>query len=935
LPSNPGGGVLNYTIIPKNDIPKAGVIDAGMRGIKRLVDRYIFSDSLPLEARTTNMVCAVGIAGVIFAIITRLIMRSSPMLILVLAGIVVSVSALLVFCNVYNKYKLGAWLVLFSLCDIMLPAALFAMGGVKSGSAAYFTMSIVLIFFLSKGGTRAVMLITHIAWVIVCYAASSAPPFNAFVVELGGTAQYIDHIQSFLVAGFFISAIVLFQNRIFLNEKAKMDTTLHVMHAMAVALLNLDLARPEDALRRGMGIIASGVGADRITVWVNKEIDGRLYFVHRLSGAAVSTDEGGVSDIVIEVADAVTAFAYEDYLPDWPEKLSAGKSLNLSQGEYSSHEQAMLSMFGVESTFIVPVIYHGDFWGTVTFDNCHDTRKYTPDEERIMIPGALLLSNAIIRNQMILDLTRAQNEAEAASRAKSEFLSNMSHEIRTPINAITGMTAIGRTAVNVERKDYAFEKINNASAHLLGVINDILDMSKIEANKLELSCGDFVFERVLKKVVDVNNFRVDEKRQRLIVRIDPAIPRVLTGDDQRLTQVITNLVSNAVKFTPEGGDISIDALAAGEENGIYTIQISVTDSGIGISPGQQARLFTSFQQAEAGTSRKFGGTGLGLAISKRIVEMMGGRIWVESEAGRGSTFAFTIRAKRGAEEVQSLLPPGMNPKDLKILVVDDDPDVLDYFMQIMEGLSIACDAAPGGEEAWEAIKRKGGVYDICFVDWKMPETDGVELTRRIKRGARGKSVVVMISSEDLSVIEDEGLRAGVDIFLPKPLFPSAVVDCINQCLGVNVNAAANASAGAEESGEADDFTGRRMLLAEDVEINREIVLALLEPTNLRIDCAENGAEAVKLFSGNPEGYDIIFMDLQMPKMDGYEASRRIRALGTPKAAAVPIVAMTANVFREDVEKCFAAGMNAHLGKPLDAGEMLAVLRNYLAPVRAG
>jgi hypothetical protein len=255
--------------------------------------------------------------------------------------------------------------MLFSLCDVLLPAALFAMGGVKSGMAAYFAMSVVLIFFLSKGRTRVIILTTHIAWVILCYAASSAPPFDALVAELHGTAQYIDHIQSFVVSGFFISAIVLFQNRIFLNEKAKKDTTLSAMHTMAVALLNLDLTRPEDALRRGMGIIASSVGADRITLWVNKEIDGRLCFVHRLSGAAVSTDEGGVSGIVIEAADAITAFPYEDYLPDWVEKLSGGKPLSLSSGEYPSREQAMFSMFGAQSVFIVPIIYHGDFWGTV------------------------------------------------------------------------------------------------------------------------------------------------------------------------------------------------------------------------------------------------------------------------------------------------------------------------------------------------------------------------------------------------------------------------------------------------------------------------------------------------------------------------------------------------------------------------------------------
>jgi CheY-like chemotaxis protein len=277
----------------------------------------------------------------------------------------------------------------------------------------------------------------------------------------------------------------------------------------------------------------------------------------------------------------------------------------------------------------------------------------------------------------------------------------------------------------------------------------------------------------------------------------------------------------------------------------------------------------------------------------------------------------------------------MNPKDLKILVVDDDPDVLAYFMQIMEGIGIACDAVSGGREACAAIEHSDDVYDICFVDWKMPDIDGMELTRRIKANARGKSVVVMISSADLNVIEEEGTRAGVDKFLPKPLFPSTVVDCINQCIGVNVNAAKAAAEAEESGGKADDFTGRCLLLAEDVEINREIVLTLLEPTNLRIECAENGAEAVKLFSADPERYDLILMDVQMPEMDGYEASRRIRALDTPKAAATPIVAMTANVFREDVEQCLAAGMNAHLGKPINIDDVLAMLRKYLPFVRRG
>jgi CheY-like chemotaxis protein len=425
--------------------------------------------------------------------------------------------------------------------------------------------------------------------------------------------------------------------------------------------------------------------------------------------------------------------------------------------------------------------------------------------------------------------------------------------------------------------------------------------------------------------VDINNFRIDEKRQNLKVQIDQAIPRTIIGDDQRLTQVITNLVSNAVKFTPEGGDIRIDARLVGEENGLCTLQISVTDTGIGISGEQQAHLFNSFQQAESGTSRKFGGTGLGLAISKRIVEMMGGRIWIESEIGRGSVFSFTIRAKRGVLAQQSLLLPGVSWENLRLLVVDDDPDILEFFTQLARNIGVACDTALSGEEACAAIERNGDVYDICFVDWKMPGINGMELTRRIKAGKGGKSVVIMISSADWTALEDEGKRSGVDKFLSKPLFPSSIIDCINECLDVSESIAEAELPTAAEN----NFEGHCVLLAEDAEINREIVLTLLEPTKLHIECAENGAEAVRLFTENPERYDVIFMDVQMPEMDGYEATRCIRALDVPNAGTVPIIAMTANVFREDIEKCLQAGMNGHIGKPLDIDEVLTVFKKVL------
>ncbi|MDR2357011.1 MAG: response regulator [Oscillospiraceae bacterium] len=519
----------------------------------------------------------------------------------------------------------------------------------------------------------------------------------------------------------------------------------------------------------------------------------------------------------------------------------------------------------------------------------------------------------------------ARKRAEDASSAKADFLSNMSHEMRTPMNAIIGMTAIGRAAGDIERKNYALGKIEAASSHLLGVINDILDMSKIEANKLELSYTEFDFEKMLQKVVNVVNFRVEEKHQNFSVHIDKNIPRNLIGDDQRLTQVIANLLSNAVKFTPEHGSIKLRALLDGENELEYTLRIEVTDSGIGISREQQSRLFGSFQQAESSTSRKFGGTGLGLAISKRIVEMMGGRIWIESELGQGSTFAFTVNCGRGGEQGHGgLLTPGVNWKNIRVLAVDDAEEIREFFAETADGLGITCDVAASGEEAAETI-RQNGMYDVYFVDWRMPGMDGVELSRVIRETNSNRSVVIMISAAEWSAIESEARQAGVNRFMPKPLFPSMIADCINECIGIE-------AAGAD--GEADErenvsFEGRRLLVAEDVEINREIVMALLEPTLIEIECAENGAEAVRMFGASPERYDLIFMDVQMPELDGYEATKAIRALDFPRAREIPIVAMTANVFREDIERCIAAGMNDHIGKPLDFVEVLEKLERYL------
>ncbi|MDR2295659.1 MAG: response regulator [Clostridiales Family XIII bacterium] len=386
-------------------------------------------------------------------------------------------------------------------------------------------------------------------------------------------------------------------------------------------------------------------------------------------------------------------------------------------------------------------------------------------------------------------------QAESANKAKSEFLSRMSHEMRTPMNAIIGMTSIGRSAADAARKDYCLDKIDEASKHLLGVINDVLDMSKIEAGKLEIFCAEFDLERLLRRVSDVVGFRIEEKRIAFSLCIEDGVPASIVSDEQRLAQVIANFLSNAVKFTPEEGAISLSARLAEEDaEGNCRLEFVVADNGIGISKENQARLFRSFEQADGGISRKYGGTGLGLAISKRIVEMLGGGVRVESEEGKGSRFIFHIAAKRGAQ------------------------------------------APPAGAEGGAA------------------------------RAAPSDAAV---------------------------------------------------------------FAGRRILVAEDIEVNREIVAALLADTGMEIDMAENGIEAVRAFTEDPARYDLIFMDIHMPEMDGFQAARAIRALDAPQAVEIPIVAMTANVFREDIELCLAAGMNAHIGKPIDFGDMMDKLHAYL------
>ncbi|MDR2392839.1 MAG: response regulator [Treponema sp.] len=908
-----------------------------MKKLRAIIEKYIFSESLALDLRILNVICLNGIVAALLVTLVRILIRGNGILLLIMAVMVFSIVALLLICNRFHWYTQGVWITVFLLCDILIPLTYFFLGGMASGIAAFFVLSIVIIFLLLRKRAFKVFLGTHILLVIACYGGEYR--FPQLIHPISRHFQLIDNISSFFIAGIFIGVVILFQEQLYRLEQqkvsaagerlARQDKLLWALNRAAALLLSSDTEEFESLISRSMELMAQNLEVHRVGIWKNQQVEGESRYCREYSW---TTDTGLRWAVLDKPVSLKTS------LSRWESLLSQGDCINGPVSSLPDMERERFKTSGFRSLLVIPIFLQGRFWGFVSFVDYHRERVFSVEEEGLLRSGGLLLANAIGHNEVMHSLLSAREEALAGTRAKSDFLANMSHEIRTPMNAIIGMTSIAKAAPQIERKNECLEKIGDASQHLLGIINDVLDMSKIEANKLELSCISFNFEKMLQQTVNVINFKVAEKKQHFSVYSDTHIPRFLIGDDQRISQVITNLLSNAVKFTPEQGSIRLEARLIVEQGDICTLQISVADTGIGISPQEQARLFTSFQQADSNTARRFGGSGLGLVISKRIVEMTGGTIQVASEPGKGSVFTVTIQVQEDRDKSDSIVNEGVHWRNVQVLCVDDDLYIRDYFKEISGWLGFACDIVTGGEEAIALIVKEGP-YDLYFVDWKMTGMNGIETARRIKELSRvharkeAHSMVIMISAAEMDGIKPEARAAGVDKFLSKPLFPSAIADCINQCLGTD-----NVTSSAEPAPQdMPSYQGRRILLAEDVEVNREIVLTLLEPSHLTIDCAENGEEAVRLFTAAPDTYDMIFMDVQMPEMDGLEATRRIRAFEaarSKKAAEgalqeVPIIAMTANVFREDVEKCLAAGMNGHVGKPLNFGEVLSQLRTYL------
>ena len=534
------------------------------------------------------------------------------------------------------------------------------------------------------------------------------------------------------------------------------------------------------------------------------------------------------------------------------------------------------------------------------------------------------MRDSLAKNQALSD---ALKTAKEANKAKTTFLSSMSHEIRTPMNAIIGLDALALNDPDISEttKDY-LEKIGSSAQHLLSLINDILDMSRIESGRMTLRNEEFAFSKLIEQINVIFSGQCQEKGLEYNCRVKGQLSDYYIGDSVKLRQVLINILGNAVKFTPEGGKVELTVEKTGGFDGRSVLQFKVSDTGIGMSKEYLPKIFDTFSQEDSGSTNKYGSSGLGMAITKNIVEMMNGEIRVESEKNVGTTFTISITLtdseRRLSDEGDAL---DIYSQDMKVLLVDDDPLACDQAKLVMSQAGIMADTAQSGTEALEMVKvsyARQEPYNLIIVDWQMPEMDGVETTRQIRSIIGKDTAVIILTAYNWDDIYEEATMAGVDSFIAKPLFTDNLLNELKDVMKRKRQERTKVEAVALE--------GRHILLAEDVDINAQIMIEVLGMRKLETEHAVNGKVAVEMYASKPEGYyDAILMDMRMPEMDGITATKTIRAMDRTDAATIPIIALTANAFDEDVQQSLQAGMNAHLSKPVEPDVLFETLEKLI------
>ncbi|MBQ9872320.1 MAG: response regulator [Eubacterium sp.] len=535
--------------------------------------------------------------------------------------------------------------------------------------------------------------------------------------------------------------------------------------------------------------------------------------------------------------------------------------------------------------------------------------------------------DALMREEMAKNalLSEALENAEQANKAKTAFLSNMSHEIRTPMNAIIGLDSIAINDPETPEKTRGYlTKIGQSANHLLMLINDILDMSRIESGRMVIKNEEFSFPQLLEALNTMFSEQCQEKGLDYQCHVSSDIDDYYIGDGLKLRQVLINVLGNAVKFTDQGS-VNLNVKKTAGFDGKSTLLFEVADTGIGISEEYMPHLFDTFSQEDASNTSKYGSSGLGMAITKNIVEMMNGNIQVTSKKGEGSTFAITVTLSDAQKKAVDSEDVEINPEQMSVLIVDDDEIACEHARLVLERAGIAAEIALSGPEAIEMVRLRHArrtPYNLILIDWKMPDMDGVETTRHIREIVGQESAIIILTAYRWDDVLEEALRSGVDSFIPKPLFATAVLE--------EFKSAIRKRRQGKSTEQLADLSGKRILLAEDMQVNAEIMLMVLEMREMKVEIAANGRIALEKFESSEPGYfDAILMDMRMPEMDGLEATRRIRALEREDAKQIPIIALTANAFDEDVQRSLQVGMNAHLAKPVEPERLYRTLEELI------
>ncbi|MDL1968901.1 MAG: response regulator [Deltaproteobacteria bacterium] len=621
--------------------------------------------------------------------------------------------------------------------------------------------------------------------------------------------------------------------------------------------------------------------------------------------ALVTFDENGIITDVNEQTAKLTGCAREaligsqfrDYFTD-PERAYLGVKRSFEEGKVTDYELVMKSKTGELTVVSYNAIVYMDKKG----------------QARGVFAAARDISES---KRVEKELKEAKEAAEAATRAKSEFLANMSHEIRTPMNGVIAAAELALSEKMCPRAERYLEIIQSSAYSLLGIINDILDFSKIEADKLDIETHPFLLDGVIERLTDVFMTEAAGKRIELLVDIDLEAPNALIGDSLRLQQILKNLVSNAVKFTDIGGIILVRATESEKSADQTTLTFSVKDTGIGIAPKYLSRLFKPFSQVDTSSTREYEGTGLGLSICKRLVEMMGGRIWVESELGKGSTFSFTVCLGRQSENQKQKLVPPPDIQHLNVLVIDDCADSRLIMQKMLESFGLQVTSVSSGEESLTALKEnktREEPFELVVIDWLMPGLDGIETSKRIRKDLKLTIPIILMTAfgKENEILDAE--KAGINAFLTKPIHQSTLFNAIMDTFGkkaLKIEEKENHIT-TRASIYKNFLRGIRILVAEDNLTNQEIALAILEGAGIVVEIADNGKKAVEAVQKSH--FDAVLMDIQMPEMDGYEATRMIRK--DSKFKSLPIIAMTAHAMKGDEEKCLEAGMDGYVSKPI-------------------